>query len=336
MNKFGVFIGRFQPFHNSHLAAVRFALERVENLVIVVGSDEQATTIKNPWTSGERITMIQACLTGEELERVKFLPMKDYLYNDMLWLADLQERLSDILAGGTDVVLFGHKKDASSFYLRLFPQWQFVETGTFTDIDATKVRAAYFQHSLFSIRDVVPSAVYDFLTLYREGDEFGRLREEYISILNDKAAWKVAPYQPTFVTTDAIVVCSGHVLVVRRRGKYGRGLIALPGGYIDTDNALVDNCIRELKEETGIKLDAAELKRCIVDKDVFDHPGRDLRGRVITHAFCIKLPDGTLPKVKGMDDADKAWWMSIRDVFASEAKFFADHHHIITRFITRW
>jgi len=88
-----------------------------------------------------------------------------------------------------------------------------------------------------------------------------------------------------------------------------------------------------LKEETAIKLTKGELANMIVDHDVFDHPLRDLRGRVITHAFCFKLPDGELPKVKGSDDADKAWWMPLNDVNNNRTRFFSDHWHIIDRFV---
>jgi bifunctional NMN adenylyltransferase/nudix hydrolase len=57
---------------------------------------------------------------------------------------------------------------------------------------------------------------------------------------------------------------------------------------------------------------------------------------VITHAFCFVLPDGPLPKVKGMDDADKAWWMSLKDINQNKSKFFADHYHIIKRFARKY
>ena len=93
--------------------------------------------------------------------------------------------------------------------------------------------------------------------------------------------------------------------------------------------------MRELKEETGIKLPIPELKKAIVDERVFDHPGRSLRGRTITHAYCFNLGRGDLPQVKGMDDADKAWWMPLDSVYGQKAMFFEDHFHIINYFINR-
>jgi bifunctional NMN adenylyltransferase/nudix hydrolase len=337
MHEFGVLIGRFQPFHNGHLATVRVALKTAHKLIIVLGGHNRAQDVRNPWTSAQRMNMIRDSLSIEENKRVQFVMANDYDYNNLLWVTAIQEAVHEATDGASDVVLIGHKKDASSFYLKLFPQWgDHIDTGLSLPVDATKVRDLMFTQDKIGIKDMVPPIVYSSIVTYMGSPEFQRLHDEYQEILEDKASWLGAPYRPTFVTVDAIVICSGHVLVVRRRGRYGKGLIALPGGYVNAGEALIDSCIRELKEETGIKLDAKLLKDKVVDKDVFDKPDRDLRGRVITHAFCIKLPDGELPRVKGMDDADKAWFMSLREIGTSEPKFFADHFHIINRFCARY
>lgn len=76
----GLFIGRFQPFHKGHLATVKFALERVEQLVIVVGSAQKSHEPKNPFTAGERIRMIKESLDidGEtDVRRILIIPVPD-------------------------------------------------------------------------------------------------------------------------------------------------------------------------------------------------------------------------------------------------------------------
>jgi bifunctional NMN adenylyltransferase/nudix hydrolase len=80
-------------------------------------------------------------------------------------------------------------------------------------------------------------------------------------------------------------------------------------------------------------VDKKTLESCIKDSKVFDYPRRSLRGRIITHAFLIDLGTGTLPIVKGSDDADKSWWMSLSEFFTREEEFFEDHFHIIQYFI---
>jgi bifunctional NMN adenylyltransferase/nudix hydrolase len=336
MHEFGVVIGRFQPFHNAHLDLVRFALKAAHKLIIVLGSVNAARDTMNPFSGEQRCAMIRNSLTAEENQRVEFIYAKDYQSNNM-WLAAVQSAIETITGGSCDVKLIGHKKDASSFYLKLFPQWgDYIESGISSDLDATKVRENLFRQGKIDIQKQVPKAVYDFLSDWMETPEFKRLHGEYQDIENEHAAWADAPYKPTFVTTDAIVICSGHVLTVRRGGKYGKGLLAWPGGYIKVDEYIIDSCIRELKEETGLKVPADELKKCIKDKDVFDNPRRDLRGRVITHAFCFVLPDGPLPKVKGMDDAEDAGWITIHEFHCREMEFFADHYKMGCRFVDKF
>ena len=60
--KHGLFVGRFQPFHNGHLHAVKFALGKVDVLWIAIGSAQKSYEKKNPFTAGERLTMIKAVL----------------------------------------------------------------------------------------------------------------------------------------------------------------------------------------------------------------------------------------------------------------------------------
>lgn len=341
MNEFGVYIGRFQPFSNAHEKAVRFALSKVNNLIIVLGSASQARTIKNPWSCQERSAMIRACFSETENKRIEFIEAKDYLYNDNLWITAVQTKIEAMIDGSKDIVLFGHRKDKSSFYLNLFPQWDFIDTGEFGRVDATHIRKLYFQCDLTDIQHLVPVPIFEILKFNMMKDiatprkDFLELQEEYKHIENYKTMWSGSPFAPTFVTVDSVVIKSGHVLVVRRRSAPGKGLIALPGGFLNQGEKLLDGAVRELKEETIIKLSKEELLASLRDKEVFDHPDRSLRGRTITHAFCFDLGHGQLPKVKGSDDADKSWWMPLRDVFASEEKFFEDHFHIITYFVNR-
>jgi bifunctional NMN adenylyltransferase/nudix hydrolase len=335
MYEYGVFIGRFQPFHNAHLKTVRFALKQAQTLIVGVGSCNQAPDTRNPWSGPERAEMILACLTPEERQRVRFAYLEDFYYNNLRWIAGVQRALADHTSGSKDIKLIGHKKDTTSFYLNLFPQWgPHLDPGFKIDIDATKVRDLMFTQDKIGIRNMLPPAVFDIVDAWMETPEFKRLHDEQHYIWEEQERWVGAKHPPHFVTVDAVCICSGHILVVRRGGKYGRGQIALPGGYLDVEETLEKSCIRELKEETAIRLPRHELAKLVVDHDVFDHPKRDLRGRVITHAFCFKLPDGELPEVKGSNDADKAWWEPLNDVNNKRARFFSDHWHIIDHFVS--
>ena len=71
--KVGLLVGRFQPFHYGHLAAVKFALDRVGYLFIVVGSAQRSHERDNPFTAGERIAMIKDALDGNGVDPAKWM-----------------------------------------------------------------------------------------------------------------------------------------------------------------------------------------------------------------------------------------------------------------------
>ena len=71
--------GRFQPFHLGHLEAVKYILSEVPEVIIMIGSAMQSHTLRNPFTSGERITMIRLALTEARIspERYYIVPVPD-------------------------------------------------------------------------------------------------------------------------------------------------------------------------------------------------------------------------------------------------------------------
>ena len=86
--KRGVFVGRFQPFHNGHLEVIKRIVEDVDELVIVVGSAQYSHRLDNPFTAGERITMIRKALEEEgiQLPRIWIIPVPD-VHQHALWVS---------------------------------------------------------------------------------------------------------------------------------------------------------------------------------------------------------------------------------------------------------
>jgi bifunctional NMN adenylyltransferase/nudix hydrolase len=153
----------------------------------------------------------------------------------------------------------------------------------------SSIRDLYFRHNFNSnfIKNVVPESTYNFLMEFRKTEEFAQIIREREFIANYRRQYESLPYPPIFVTADAVVISSGHVLMIKRRSEPGRGLWALPGGFVNanTDKSVEDAAIRELREETGIKVPAPVLRGSIKRGRVFDAVNRSARGRTITHAF---------------------------------------------------
>lgn len=333
-----VFIGRFQPFHNGHKAVIETALEQAKEVVIVVGSSFAARNIRNPFTFEERKTMIKAVFPSDN---VKVVPVSDYPYDDNKWINAIMKIVKSTVPDAVDVGLIGHSKDSTSYYLEIFPEWKnHVEVADVGGINATDIREKVLSGRwLFdTFPTLMPKESLRVMerTVYADeygtpSDAFDTLFVEYEMIKKYKEAWKAAPFPPTFMTVDAVVVQSGHILLVKRGDMPGKGLWALPGGFLNQDETMLDGAIRELKEETKIKVPVPVLKGSIKESKTFDAPNRSSRGRTITQAFYINLGFGDLPKVKGSDDAEKAFWVPFNKV--KQEKMFEDHYFLIDYFL---
>ena len=343
---FGVFIGRFQPIHIGHEFVIRKALEHTKKLIVLVGSANIARDFRNPFTYEERSAMFRSAFSHEIATGQLILePVDDHLYSDAAWCAEVQKRVNAIILnqgnkGGMvlhglrdfKICLTGYGKDASSYYLKLFPEWENLQIdsqhGTFSSTD---IRKQFFQRIPVVPESILSPGVAAWMNEFKMGAVFKDLLDEAEYLEEYPKTWGSGP----FVTADAVVIQSGHILLVERGGMPGKGLLALPGGFVNPDETIKNGAIRELKEETGISDNKGEIPPAMlgsfIDETktrVFDEPGRSLRGRIITHAYLFRLPDRrNLYSVKGGDDAAHANWYRLGDLKPEE--FFEDHWSII-------
>ena len=337
--KVAVVIGRFQPFHNQHAALVQKGFEIADDVVVLVGGAFKPRTPKDPFNFIERTNMIgdwyleiHESLGDAELA---VQPIRDYMYSDATWAENVQRTVAaEFVAENTEIVIVGCNKDESSFYLKMFPQWALHEEPYNEHIDATQIRELlYDDRSLDFLKGAVPAPTLQFLREFKETEVFKEIVHERDVVAKYRKSWERAPYAPTFITTDAVVIQSGHILLVTRGSAPGKNLLALPGGFLEQDERIIDGVIRELREETKIKVAAPVLRGSIRETQIFDHPKRSSRGRTVTNAALIVLPDGPLPKVKGSDDAIKAAWYPLGELKSED--FFEDHYCIIEYFKAR-
>src|SRR5216683_6447773 len=108
-------------------------------------------------------------------------------------------------------------------------------------------------------------------------------------------------YPRPAVTVDIVVVARGarpKVLLIRRKHDPFAGCWAIPGGFVGMDETLEAAARRELKEETGLTVDALEQLYA------FGDPGRDPRGRTIAVAYLTRVHEKRVGLQAG-DDAEE-------------------------------
>ncbi len=343
-HKIGVIIGRFQPIHNAHEKLIREAMSQCGTVVVLVGSCNRARTFKNPLNFREREHLIRNTINnGDQPDdcNLIILPINDYPYNDAAWVAGIHNAVQEVVDSLSfknvkpEISVFGHNKDDSSYYLRLFPSWTLTEVPSYGDISATDIRE--MAYSSYEIPDTNP-LVRDWFMNFVKSEEGDRLVDEYRFIREYRRKFNdILPYPPTFVTTDAVVYYKGYVLMVRRRGYPGKGQWALPGGFVEENLRIKDSMIKEIKEETSIRVASQILFGNLRKIETFDDPERSLRGRTITHCGLIVLDPvtsiHTLPKVKGGDDASFAAWISLNEIESMKNNIFEDHYFMIKQML---
>lgn len=145
----------------------------------------------------------------------------------------------------------------------------------------------------------------------RELDTFDetdrRWLEKIVSLLKPQLYCYKYPHPA--VTADCVVFgIDGEevsILLIERKNDPYKGHWAFPGGFLNMDEDAETGALRELEEETGMRLDH------VTEFGSFSDVHRDPRERVITIAFyaVVKKSD-----VKGGDDAAQAQWFSLDNV----------------------
>ena len=81
-----LFLGRFQPFHKGHLMVISGIAREAEYLVIAVGSAQYSHSQENPFTAGERYTMISRTLKAQNIENYHIVVIEDFINSDRFGL----------------------------------------------------------------------------------------------------------------------------------------------------------------------------------------------------------------------------------------------------------
>ena len=113
-------------------------------------------------------------------------------------------------------------------------------------------------------------------------------------------------YPRPAVTADCIVItkeAEPKVLLIERGEEPFKGCWAFPGGFMNMDETTEQCAIRELEEETNLKVSEVH------EIGAYSKVDRDPRGRTVTVAYLAIID--TPMTIKGQDDAAKAQWFPL-------------------------
>lgn len=311
MSKIGIFIGRFQPLHAGHIHAIIEAAHNVDKLLLLVGSANQCRSIKNPWSYKEREHNLRSKLSSV-INRVEIIPLNDYPYSDSQWITDVRATVEHY-ACGQKPILFGHMKEGN-FYLNWFPDWKFHSIDSDIIINATQIRKEMFESDSVDMPKTV--------------------RQDWNYYQKEAKTFANYPFPETlnFNCADTVLECQGHVLLIQRARAPGAGQWALPGGFKNGNETFLNCAIRELEEETNVRVPEKILRGSIIKTQMFDSPTRSFGVPRNTLAVYIRVnpnPDGSLPRANGADDAAKCRWFPLTEVLNS-LELYDDHLHIVS------
>ncbi|MDC7682894.1 NUDIX domain-containing protein [Asticcacaulis sp. BYS171W] len=306
-------IGRFQPFCDAHRHAIASVASLADRVRVVVVGDDMPRSARYPFTMTERLAIIRA----EGFDAVA-VP-------EVLTAGERMAQLEG-LSDGRLTALFvfdGDYRDVSVSKLYPVPD---------IEVASDAIRTAWLEGQAFGeVSDTTRGIMADVAA----DPAFPALREEHAYIRQYKQEWAAAPYPPVMVTVDTFIRHDGKVLLVKRGGLPGRGQWALPGGFLDQDETLFEAALRELHEETGLRLTPEEGRTYLTGQRVFDQPQRSARGRTITHAFAFDLSGLDLPELIAGDDAAAAKWTGIDCARNMRKHMFEDHYLILDYFLNK-
>lgn len=115
-----------------------------------------------------------------------------------------------------------------------------------------------------------------------------------------------------------------EILLVTRGGEPYKGMLALPGGFLNEGELIEDCAKRELFEETNID----SISPYFVS--FADKVNRDPRQRTISAVYAYHFDGDTPTNMKAGDDAADAQWYKVKDIEDGKLTLAFDHYDILS------
>lgn len=335
----------FQWLTPKHIEAVEKAASNSDIIMFLVADADVHRSIVAPFTFEERSELIKAAfsdLWNDDRIRIVDVPSQLYVTTPYPYaLQAIDEELEHLLDSPAQtekdipVTVQGHQMVVAE---QVKPEWAYV-ADEIKDLD--EQITALDNYILSDEPTGYGTAHSELLDAFKRTEEFAELQHE----CNDKHFILNNFGKGPFYTADAICTIGDKVLLISRKNPPYRHTLATPGGLLDPNEDPLMAAVRELLEETEMRVPAYVLagdtptddaKWVPVTEDFlksrvmntvpreFASKTRDPRGDYRANVFWFDLSDlPVTPKVKGMDDAEKANWASKNGLTTSSMAF--DH-----------
>lgn len=374
----GLLTGKFQPVSLADAQSAMTMLAQCDIGIMVNGSIDRARDPRFPFDLADRRAMWRESLPADIRGRMVVLGQRD-MGNTARWASAVDALVVKAASDAgfdpddTDFVIYGTRKDSGSSYLDDFPGYELVELPTYKtpdparlrgtmpyELDAADIRkgmfetgrtpmeAAWLERVLLAVTPGVRDIIRDFI----HGDEFPRLQEEYRRAKATANLWKVretrddegVPYSPNFNSVDPVAIHGNKILMHQRENYPGKGMWALPGVILRSDETIVDAAVRALVDKTGIDMTAGDLRRAIVDQWCEDSLQRSVRDRTLTHPVLFQLgpakpgPGGSRARARALPRtraSDRVRWFTPDEIEGMRTMIHEDHAVIIDKALAR-
>lgn len=235
---YGIFIGRFQPFHKGHEAIINEIIDRGYEPVVIIGSAQECGTEKNPYSICTRINKLHNVFPDMGVFAIEDYP------TDQAWIEAVVETLRWDNIDNYKFFYYDKPEDRDSEGMHYIPKCFGKEncielTNKKFDISATQIR-----HALDHLHDSSIETIYG----TSKENKFLKIKENQGYYYAERLGVDSVAFILYDIDTDL------YGLINEYKPPINRFMVTAFGGSIDKSHGLINIVQEEVLEEAGYEV----------------------------------------------------------------------------------